>query len=431
MPITIEMPKLSDTMTEGTLLRWVKKVGDNVAVGDVLAEVETDKATMEMEAFDEGTLSEVYVNDGQTVQVGQKLALLLGADESKPADSKSSAPASKQSDAQKKPEPEKKAPQAKQPEPPAPEPIKTAEGESGQRVKASPLARKIATELGVQLEGLPGSGPGGRIVRDDVVSAHENRAQTAPEAPKPAASVTPAVVPPQPVSQQDVQIQLGGMRKTIASRLLEAKTTIPHFYLQAEIDAEPLVQLRQQLNTANEAAGLPKFTVNDFILKAAAVAAAHVPKANASFAGDTIVQYGSVQLACAVAIDDGLVTPVIRDAQTKTLSQISSEVKDLAAKARSKKLKPEQYQGGTITVSNLGSYGVDQFFAIINPPQSLIVAVGAILKKPVVNAAGAIVPGQRIVLALSCDHRVVDGAIGAQFLAELKRLLETPALMLV
>jgi pyruvate dehydrogenase E2 component (dihydrolipoamide acetyltransferase) len=436
MPITIEMPKLSDTMTEGTLLRWVKKVGDNVAVGDVLAEVETDKATMEMEAFDEGTLSEVYVSDGQTVQVGQKLALLLGAGESKPADSKSadskpSAPASKQSDAQKKPDTDKKAPQTKQPESPAPEPVKTAEAESGQRVKASPLARKVAAELGVQLEDLSGSGPGGRIVRDDVVSAHENRVQTAPQASKPAAPTAPAVVPPQPASQQDVQIQLGGMRKTIAARLLEAKTTIPHFYLQAEIDAEPLVQLRQQLNTANEAAGLPKFTVNDFILKATAVAAAQVPKANASFAGDTIVQYGSVQLACAVAIDDGLVTPVIRDAQTKTLSQISAEVKDLAVKARSKKLKPEQYQGGTITVSNLGSYGVDQFFAIINPPQSLIVSVGAILKKPVVNAAGAIVPGQRIVLALSCDHRVVDGAIGAQFLAELKRLLETPALMLV
>ena len=429
MPITIEMPKLSDTMTEGTLLRWVKKVGDQVTVGDVLAEVETDKATMEMEAFDEGTLSEVYVGDGQIAQVGQKLALLLGAGESKPAEPKSGAPASKQPDAQKKPETEKKASPTKQGEPaPAPQPLKPPGAESGVRVKASPLARKVAAELGVQLETLPGSGPGGRIVRDDVLSAHQNRAQTPAQAPKPTA---PTAASPQPVSQQDVQIQLGGMRRTIASRLLEAKTTIPHFYMQAEIDAEPLVQLRQQLNAANEAAGLSKFTVNDFILKATAVAATRVPKANASFAGDTIVQYGSVHLACAVAIDDGLVTPVIRDAQTKTLSQISAEIKDLATKARSKKLKPEQYQGGTLTVSNLGSYGVDQFFAIINPPQSLIISVGAILKKPVVNAAGAIVPGQRIVLALSCDHRVVDGAIGAQFLAELKRLLETPALMLV
>jgi pyruvate dehydrogenase E2 component (dihydrolipoamide acetyltransferase) len=422
MPITIEMPKLSDTMTEGTLLRWVKKVGDTVAVGDVLAEVETDKATMEMEAFDEGTLSEVYVNDGQTVQVGQKLALLLAAGESK-----SSASPPKEPESQKKPDAEKKASPVKQGQPaPAPQPLKAVETDA--RVKASPLARKVAAELGVQLETLPGSGPGGRIVRDDVLSAHQNRPETAPPAPKPAASVA---VTPVPVSQQDVQIALGGMRRTIAARLLEAKTTIPHFYLQAEVDAEPLVLLRQQLNTANEAAGLPKFTVNDFILKATAVAAAHVPKANASFSGDAIVQYGSVHLACAVAIDEGLVTPVIRDAQSKSLSQISAEIKDLAGKARSKKLKPEQYQGGTLTVSNLGSYGVDQFFAIINPPQSLIVSVGAILKKPVINAAGAIVPGQRIVLALSCDHRVVDGAIGAQFLAELKRLLETPALMLV
>ncbi|MFY9985360.1 MAG: dihydrolipoamide acetyltransferase family protein [Chthoniobacterales bacterium] len=428
MPITIEMPKLSDTMTEGTLLRWVKKVGDTVAVGDVLAEVETDKATMEMEAFDDGTLSEVYVNEGQTVQVGQKLAILLGAGESKPAGSKSSAPVAQQPDAQKKADSQKKPSQAKQPEPaPLPQTVQPADTESGVRVKASPLARKVAAELGVELETLPGSGPGGRIVRDDVVSAHQKGAQVTDQPPKP---VAPAVSTPA-LSQQDVQIPLGGMRRTIAARLLEAKTTIPHFYLQAEVDAEPLVQLRQQLNAANEAAGLPKFTVNDFILKATAVAATHVPKANASFSGDSIVQYGSVHLACAVAIDDGLVTPVIRDAGSKTLSQISAEIKDLAAKARSKKLKPEQYQGGTLTVSNLGSYGVDLFFAIINPPQSLIVSVGAILKKPVINAAGAIVPGQRLVLALSCDHRVVDGAIGAHFLAELKRLIETPALMLV
>src|SRR5580700_2841341 len=431
MPTTIEMPKLSDTMTEGTLLRWVKKVGDVVVVGDVLAEVETDKATMEMEAFDEGTLSEVYVDEGQTVQVGQKLALLVGDGEAKP-----SAPTSKQPAVQKTSDPEKKAAQTKQTDAtpaaqsqkPAPAPPAEKPSEPGTRFKASPLARKVAAELGVQLETLPGSGPGGRIVRDDVLSAHQNRSETAAQSPKP---VAPAPLPPVPVSQQDVQIPLGGMRRTIAARLLEAKTTIPHFYLQAEVDAEPLVQLRQQLNAANEATGLPKFTVNDFILKATAVAATRVPKANASFSGDAIVQYGSVHLACAVAIDDGLVTPVIRDAQAKTLSQISAEIKDLASKARSRKLKPEQYQGGTMTVSNLGSYGVDQFFAIINPPQSLIVSVGAILKKPVVNAAGAIVPGQRIILALSCDHRVVDGAIGAEFLAALKRLIETPALMLV
>jgi len=423
MPIPIEMPKLSDTMTEGTLLRWVKKVGDSVEVGDVLAEVETDKATMEMEAFDEGTLSEVYVGEGQTVQVGEKLALLLGAGEPKTAST-----AGKQTETAKQPAPDKKQAQTKPAEPPAaPAPLKITATDSGVRVKASPLARKVAADLGVQLEDLPGSGPGGRIIRDDVLAAHEKQSS---DTPQPAKTTAPAMVG-QPASQSDVQVPLTGMRRTIAARLLEAKTTIPHFYLQADVDAEPLVQLRQQLNAANESVGLPKYTVNDFLLKATAVAATHVPKANASFAGDAIIQYAAVHLACAVAVDDGLVTPVIRDAHSKTLSQISSEVKDLASKARSKKLKPEQYQGGTLTLSNLGSYGVDQFFAIINPPQSLIVSVGAILRKPVINAAGAIVPGQRIVLGLSCDHRVVDGAIGAQFLAELKRLIETPALMLV
>jgi len=425
MSITIEMPKLSDTMTEGTLVRWVKKVGDSVEVGDVIAEVETDKATMEMEAFDEGTLSEVYVNEGQTVQVGQKLATLVEPGES----TGDSAPAAKKPEARKAETGktvEKKLGQTE------PAQVQTAPAPSpglGQRIKASPLARKVAAELGVDLQGISGSGPGGRIVQSDVLSVKEGRPPTptpGAKAPMPQPVVTAAAP-----TQTDKTIQLTGMRRTIAARLLEAKTTIPHFYLQAELDAEPLVQLRQQLNAANEEAGLPKFTINDFIVKATVVAATRVPQANAAFAGDSIVQYGGVHLACAVAIDDGLVTPVIRNAETKTLTEISAEIKDLAAKARSKKLKPEQYQGGTMTVSNLGGYGVEQFFAIINPPQSLIVSVGAIIKKPVVNAAGAIVAGQRIILGLSCDHRVVDGAVGAQFLAQLKRLIEVPALMLV
>lgn len=221
------------------------------------------------------------------------------------------------------------------------------------------------------------------------------------------------------------------MRKTIATRLLESKTTIPHFYLQAEVDAEPLVTLRQTLNIAAETAGLGKLTINDFILKATVVAATRVPLANAAFGGDSIIQFADVQLACAVAVEEGLVTPVIRQAQKKSISQISAEVKDLSTRARTKKLKPEEYQGGSITVSNLGSYGVEQFYAILNPPQSVIVSVGTIVKKPVINAAGQIVPGQRIILGISCDHRVVDGAVGAQFLAELKRFLENPTLLLL
>jgi pyruvate dehydrogenase E2 component (dihydrolipoamide acetyltransferase) len=432
MATTIEMPKLSDTMTEGTLLRWIKKVGDSVGVGDVIAEVETDKATMEMEAFDEGTLAEVYVEEGQKVQVGQKLAILTAEGEEAPkapseskkigADKKEKAPTDEPAVAGKKPLNKEVVRSASGATTESPQQSMPTAGTAQTRSKASPLARKVAAELGVELQQVSGSGPGGRIVRSDVLSAAKTE-QKGPERAKTAP--TPETL------KTDQRISLSGMRRTIANRLLEAKTTIPHFYLQAEIDAQPLISLRQQINSAAEAAGLPKITVNDFILKATAVAAAHVPQANAAFAGDALIQYADVQLACAVAIDEGLVTPVIREAQRKSLSQISSEIKDLAARARSKKLKPEEYQGGTITVSNLGGYGVEQFFAIINPPQSVIVSVGAIVAKPVVNAQGQVVAGQRIALGLSCDHRVVDGAIGAQLLAELKRLLEVPALMLI
>jgi pyruvate dehydrogenase E2 component (dihydrolipoamide acetyltransferase) len=431
MPITIEMPKLSDTMTEGTLVKWIKKIGDTVAVGDILAEVETDKATMEMEAFDEGVLSEIYVRDGEKVLIGQKLALLLGKGE-KPG---AAAPS------QAAPTPELATPAAKQPakdgapgtaearaekEQPALTP--SIEPQAGDRVKASPLAKKLAADSGVDLGRVQGSGPGGRIVRADVEAAAQ-AAQVTQKIPV----ARPPAPKPQPVAAtlEDKRIPLTGMRKTIASRLLESKTTIPHFYLQSEIDAEPLARLRGEINAAAEAAGIGKITVNDFILKATAVAASRVPLANAAFEGESIIQYANVQLACAVAVEEGLVTPVIRAAQNKSLSQISGEIKDLAARARSKKLKPEEYQGGTITVSNLGGYGVEQFFAIINPPQAVIVSVGTIVKKPVVNEAGQIVPGQRFIICLSCDHRVVDGAVGAQFLGELKKLLESPALMLI
>jgi pyruvate dehydrogenase E2 component (dihydrolipoamide acetyltransferase) len=295
------------------------------------------------------------------------------------------------------------------------------------RIKASPLAKKIAAELGVDLGQLQGSGPGGRIVREDVVAASKSAPPKQEVAPKPAAPKPAALVP----ALEDKKIPLSGMRKTIAARLLESKTTIPHFYLQAEIDAEPLASLRHTINSAAEPAGLAKLTVNDFILKATASAATRVPLANAAFGGDSIIQFANVQLACAVAVDEGLVTPVIREAQKKSIGQISAAIKDLASRARSKKLKPEEYQGGTITVSNLGAYGVEQFYAIINPPQAVIVSVGTIVKKPVLNAAGQVVPGQRIIVGVSCDHRVVDGAIGAQFLGELKKFLENPTLMLL
>ncbi len=437
MPITIEMPKLSDTMTEGTLVRWIKKVGDNIAIGDVLAEVETDKATMEMEAFDEGVLSEIYVQDGNKVEVGQKLALLLGKGEKndsvtgpKPAVENKPAPEKAEDRPEAAPEPAKESAEPKASvstqSSPDSEPAPVDASTAG-RIKASPLAKKVAAEMGIDLGGLQGSGPGGRIVREDVVRAGQSTPPKQEASPQPVAPKPAAIVP----ALEDKKIPLSGMRKTIAARLLESKTTIPHFYLQAEIDAEPLTTLRQTINAAAESAGLGKLTVNDFILKATASAAARVPLANASFGGDSIIQFANVQLACAVAVDEGLVTPVIREAQKKSIGQISAAIKDLASRARSKKLKPEEYQGGTITVSNLGSYGVEQFYAIINPPQAVIVSVGTIVKKPVINAAGEVVPGQRIVLGVSCDHRVVDGAVGAQFLGELKKFLENPTLMLL
>jgi len=416
MAIYIEMPKLSDTMTEGTVLKWLKNEGDKVETGDVLAEIETDKATMEMEAFDDGIMHKHLVEAGAKAPVGGKIALLLEKGEKPPADG---APA---------PEPDK--PKAAKADTAAPtaaagasvsKPASSAPAAKGERVKASPLAKKIAKEKGVELAGLAGTGPGGRIVAKDVESAPTGGATVKAAAP----------VAAMPAGAGDQKIALSGMRRVIAERLLTSKTTIPHFYLNIEVDAGPLMKFRAEANAASEAAGGPKFTVNDFVLKAVVAAAVKVPAVNASFAGDAIIQYGGIHLSVAVAVEEGLVTPVIRDAQKKSLREISEAVKDLAGRARSKKLKPDEYAGGTITVSNLGSYGIENFSAIINPPQALIISVGAIVKKPVVNAKDEIVVGQRMSIGLSADHRVVDGAVGAQYLAELRKLVESPTLLLL
>ena len=420
----ITMPKLSDTMTEGTLVAWKKKKGDTVAAGEVLAEIETDKATMEWEASDDGVLTEIYVQEGGKVNVGEAIALVLGKGEKAPAKGVGSSAAT--------PPATTAAPSAPGPASPAvatpPAPATTG------RVKASPLAKKIAAESGVDLSRITGSGPGGRIVELDVravaglpAKPAAAPASTAPAAPKAA----PAAVAAAPAGLQDKRIPLSGMRRVIAERLLASKTTIPHFYLNIEVDAGPMMKLRADLNSAFEVAGGPKLTVNDFVLKAVIAAATKVPAVNASFAGDAIIQYGSVHLSVAVAVDEGLVTPVIRDAQTKSIFEVSSAVKDLAARARTKKLKPDEYQGGTITVSNLGAYGVENFSAIVNPPQSLILSIGAIVKKPVVGPGDTIIAGQRMSLGLSADHRVVDGAIGAHYLAELRKFIESPALLLL
>ncbi len=415
----IEMPKLADTMTEGTLLKWRVKEGDKVATGDILGEVETDKATMEMEVFDDGIIHKLLVAAGQKVPCGTPIALLLGKNEQPPADGALPTVAAKPVAASAG---GSSAPSATATHVLPGTGSRAATSTSGSRAKASPLAKKIAASKGVNLSHVRGTGPGGRIVARDVETANASPTGGGPTVP---------TVPPIPASPGDTVIPLSGMRRVIAERLLSSKTHLPHFYLTVEVDAAPLMKLRAEANEAAKASGGQKLTVNDFVLKAVVTAAQKVPQVNASFAGDSIIQYAAVNLSVAVAVEEGLVTPVVRDAQKKSLREISAAVKDLATRARNKKLKPDEYVGGTITVSNLGAYGIDQFCAIINPPQALILAIGAIVKKPVVGPGDTIVVGQRVSITLSADHRVVDGAVGANYLAELKKLLESPALMLM
>ena len=431
MAINIEMPKLSDTMTEGTVIKWHKQVGDSVEVGDVLAEIETDKATMEMEAFDDGTITEILVKDGEKAVIGGILAVLNGDSAAAPS---SAAPATTSAAAA----PSIAPAAAKAAVPAAPV------SNDGSRIKASPLARKIAAEKGVELQGISGTGPAGRIVKNDVEAASSSPKKSADATAasalaaavksKAAAPSVPAAAPAQaiiPVAKDgDERIELSSMRKVIASRLLTSKVTIPHFYLHVEADAAPLMALRQQVNEQAEKTHGNKYSVNDFILKAVINAAQTVPAINASFAGDHIVKFKHIGLSVAIAVEDGLVTPVIKQAETQSLLAISKAVKDFAVRAKDKKLKPDEFDGGTITVSNLGAWGIESFDAIVNPPQAAILSVGAAIEKPVVKN-GQIVPGLRMNLGLSADHRVVDGAVAAQFLSEVKKLIEQPAMMLL
>jgi pyruvate dehydrogenase E2 component (dihydrolipoamide acetyltransferase) len=415
----IEMPKLADTMTEGTIIRWLVNEGDKISTNQEIAEIETDKATMGFESLDDGILHKQLVPAGEKVACGTPIALILGKNEKPPADGELPKPAGKAA-AGGAPAASGAAPAATSSATPAAAAKPAASGSSA-RVKASPLAKKLAAAQGVDLSGVAGSGPGGRIVAKDVSGAPKG--STAALGAKPVAAT--------PAGAGDQRIPLSGMRRVIAERLLTSKTTIPHFYLTIDVDAGMLMSFRAAANAASEASGGPKLTVNDFVLKAVVTAAQKVPAVNASFAGDAIIQYGDIHLSVAVAVEEGLVTPVIRQAQKKSLREISEAVKDLAGRARSKKLKPDEYVGGTITVSNLGAYGIEDFCAIINPPQSMILAIGAIVKRPVVGPNDTIVVGQRMKVTLSGDHRVVDGAVGATYLAELKKLLENPALMLL
>ena len=431
MPIKILMPALSPTMTEGNLAKWLKNEGDPIKSGDVIAEIETDKATMEVEAVDEGTLGKILVPGGtEGVKVNEPIALLLEEGEDKSA--LDAAPATK-SNGEAKAAPEAKAPEGAGVERKPMAEAKPA-ADLGERIAASSLARRMAAQAGLDLRGLKGSGPHGRIVKADIDGALKGGARPAPvpeakAAPTPAAApaAAPAPAAPPPAAAYD-EIPLNNMRKVIARRLTEAKQTIPHFYLTLDCELDALLAMRAQLNGRDGADY--KLSVNDFVIKAVALAMRKVPGVNASWGGDKIYQYKEIDVSVAVAIDGGLITPIVRKADQKGLSTISNEMKDLAKRAKDGKLKPEEFQGGGFSISNLGMFGIKDFLAVINPPQACILAVGAGEKRPVVKG-DEIKIATVMSVSLSTDHRVVDGALGAQFLQEFKKLVEDPLALLL
>jgi pyruvate dehydrogenase E2 component (dihydrolipoamide acetyltransferase) len=447
MPIEILMPALSPTMTEGNLAKWLKKEGDEVHSGDVLAEIETDKATMEVEAVDDGTIGKILVPEGaQGIKVNAPIALLLGEGEEASALANLAAPP---------PEPSPDAPtrQARESPPPpdvtsepAAPPASAPSGERGEgRIFASPLARRMAQHAGLDLAAIRGSGPQGRIVKADidVALSAARGAPVAPAppaaAPRPAAAPSGLLVPPgAPALSKERVAALAGnppyterplnaMRRVIARRLTESKQTVPHFYLTIDSEIDALLKIRAELNAKSKAY---RISVNDFVIRAAALALRQVPAANASWSDEAILLWDSVDIAVAVALDDGLITPIVRAADRKGLAAIANETKDLVERARAGKLKLEEFQGGTFSISNLGMYGVREFAAVINPPHGGILAVGAGQQRPVVKD-GALTVATVMSCTLSCDHRAVDGAVGAQFLAAFRGLVEDPLTMLL
>ncbi len=436
MPTEILMPALSPTMEEGTLAKWLVKEGDTVSAGDLLAEIETDKATMEFEAVDEGTVGKILVAEGsEGVKVNTPIAVLLEEGES--ADDIGTGSPAKADDAGQKAAEEAPAPAPEQaataatPAPAAPS------ASDGSRVFASPLARRIAKDKGLALSQIKGSGPKGRIVKADVENATAQPAAAPAPAEKPvaAAAPTPAAGPSADAvakmyeGRDYTEMPLDGMRKTIAARLTEAKQQIPHFYLRRDIKLDALLKFRSQLNKQLEPRGV-KLSVNDFIIKACALALQSVPDANAVWAGDRMLKLRPSDVAVAVAIDGGLFTPVLKDAEMKSLSALSAEMKDLATRARDRKLAPHEYQGGSFAISNLGMFGIDNFDAVINPPHGAILAVGAGVKKPIVGEDGELTTATVMSVTLSVDHRVIDGALGANLLQAIVDNLENPMVML-
>jgi pyruvate dehydrogenase E2 component (dihydrolipoamide acetyltransferase) len=460
MPIEVLMPALSPTMTEGNLAKWHKKEGDEVKAGDILAEIETDKATMEFEAVDEGTLGRILVPEGtQAVKVNQPIAMILGEGEDKaaldqaktaPAKAKEApaaqsapapAPAPQKAEAAaaaNKPAPAPVAPKtAPPPRAAAPQPAPRGNGHAeGERIFASPLAKRMAEQAGIDIARLTGSGPHGRIVKHDIESALAK----GPGALKaPAAARAPSGMPGAPLSlpgqskdqvlalagaPEYEELPLTGIRRVIAKRMQEAKATIPHFYLTVDCEIDSLLRMRKEINENADV----KVSVNDFVIKAVALALMKVPAANASFSDDAILRWKSADIAVAVALDDGLITPIIKHAEKKGVGTIAAEMKDLAARARAGKLKLQEFQGGTFSISNLGMFGIKDFAAVINPPQGGILAVGAGEQRPVVKN-GQVTIATIMSCTVACDHRVVDGAVGAQWLQAFKKIIEAPAML--
>jgi pyruvate dehydrogenase E2 component (dihydrolipoamide acetyltransferase) len=441
MATNILMPALSPTMTEGTLTRWLKREGEQIRAGDVIAEIETDKATMEVEAVDEGVLGRILVADGtEGVKVNDPIGVLVEEGEEVPegAVSGGAAPAAPKAEAG-----ETGAPAAvpeKQPERPAPRPAQAqpqpaakkgnghAEGE--ERIFASPLARRMAKQAGIDLAALRGSGPNGRIVKVDIEAALQGaRPPEEAPAPGPAPEAQPIPTPLKapPITAPHQLVALSSMRKVIARRMLEAKQTVPHFYVSIDIELDPLLKLRSELNakSGKEGPGAFKLSVNDMLIKAAAITLRRVPKVNASWTEDNLVLYDDVDISVAVSIPDGLITPIIRRADQKGLAAISNEMKGLIERARAGKLKPEEFQGGGFSISNMGMYGVSEFAAIINAPQAAILAVAAGVQRPVIKN-GAVAIATMMTCTLSVDHRAVDGALGAEWLAAFRQVVEDP-----
>ncbi|HJW93876.1 MAG TPA: dihydrolipoamide acetyltransferase family protein [Thermoanaerobaculia bacterium] len=416
----IIMPKMGDAMTEGKVVRWYKKAGDAVKKGEPVLEIETDKVNLDLEAENDGTLSEVSAKEGEMVPVGGRLALVLGSGESAPAPAEPSRRATDKKDSfkhttgeygeaveMKGPRVDRAAAQ------PAAAPV--APAAQGGRRRTSPLARKMAAELGVNLDQVNGSGPGGRIVASDIKNAGAGQALSLPPQPR------------QPEMLSNTSIPLTAMRRTIAKRLSESIGPIPHFFLTVDYDVTNLLSLRTQLNEALGA----KLSVNDFIVRAAALALRHHPNVNSSWSDDAIAQHGEIHIGIAVSTPEGLITPVVRNADQKSIPDIGTEVRALAEKAKNRKLQPHEYQGSTFTISNLGAWGIEEFTAIINPPNVAILAIGTAEARPIVTAERQIVVRDRMKITMSCDHRVVDGAAGAEYLKTLRQYVEQPVRLLI